>query len=226
MRAPISNKGGYPGTRANFTEAYEEALKARIDSLDFETIFDIESMEKSWQNYSVYFGNTCYSPSSLGVGQRAPHLDRTFTKKHPVKLAIVHYLSHSFPAAGGTAFYQEVSSGGSRFLLKDCKALKAKAKSLGYKSGETRYLKQSSCHCRPHGKNCDYYSWYSASVPEGYMSESTSQYELLLHVPYKYNRAVVYHPLQLHSAYVDDYTLQSLTCDPRHGRVTANAFLS
>jgi len=226
LRTPqIINGGGFPGLRTSLTQDYEAAILEKLQSLNLEETFETGPLNLEW-NEDSFFGNVCYDPSSLGVSQRAPHVDLGFIDKKKVKLAIIHYISPNFPATGGTSFYKETASGGSRFLHRDCKMLKDQAKEKGLKPGTTAHIEAASCHCRVNNMDCAAYQWYGEKVPEPrYTSASSPQYELLHHVPYRFNTVVIYDTHQLHSAFIDDETLQSLSCNASEGRVTANLFI-
>ena len=227
LKAVQMNDGGFPGTRTDLTKDYEAALKAKIDTLDLESMLGLSNnLEKRWSSTDSFFGNVCYHPSSLGISQRAPHTDFGLIDRKSATVAIVHYLNPTFQGTGGTSFYKEKISQGSRFFYSDCKRLREKAKEMGLKPGTTTYMEAISCHCRINNVNCSSYIWYARKLPEAkYTNDSTSHYELMLHVPYKFNTAVIYATQQLHSAYIDDDTLGKLTCDAKEGRVTGNVFL-
>lgn len=227
MKAPKQGGGGFPGIRTRLTEAYEKALRTKLDELDLEVMMGIESpLQGTWSSLDSFFGNVCYHPESLGIAHRAPHTDEGFIDKKLVKLAIVHYINPTFQGTGGTSFYRETSSGASRFLFQDCQAVKGKVKELGLTPGTTKYIEAVSCHCKFSPMDCSQYKWYGQRVQESkYTSSSTPHYELLMHVPYKFNSAVIYEAKQLHSAFIDDETLQHLTCDAKVGRLTANIFI-
>ena len=224
----VNHEGGFPGIRTDLTELYENVLKEKLESLDIEKMLGLSKpLQRRWSPVDSFFGNVCYHPSSLGISQRAPHTDVGVIDRKSIVVAVVHYLSPKFEGLGGTSFYKESSSDGSRFLLQDCKILKNHAKDLGLKPGSTKYLDVASCHCKPSSNMyCHNYQWYNKKFPNAeYTNDSNEHYELLLHVPYKFNTAVLYSAQQLHSAYIDDETLEHLSCDAKNGRVTSNVFL-
>lgn len=150
-------------------------------------------------------------------------------------------------AGGGTAFYAQAASGGaSRFRRHpDCQLLQDLALEKGLKRGTTAYIKEASCHCRAGAgnMNCVDYLWYTQGIEKSgivtkqayYNGNSTDSfssslsanpYPLLYHVPYQFNTVVIYDAQQLHSAMIDDESLQHLQCYPtQKGRITANIFL-
>ncbi len=227
MQAPKQDGGGFPGIRTMLTEAYEKKLRTKLDELDLEVMMGIQSpLQRIWSSQDSFFGNVCYHPESLGIAQRAPHTDEGFIGKKLVKLAIVHYINPTFQGTGGTSFYREKISGASRFLFQDCQTVKEKVKELGLTPGTKKYTEAVSCHCKFSPMDCSQYQWYGQRVQESeYTSSSTPYYELLLHVPYKFNSAVIYDAKQLHSAFIDNETLQHLTCDAKVGRLTSNIFI-
>ena len=119
----------------------------------------------------------------------------------------------------------------------DCNHLKKRAvQELGLKPGTTDFVEAASCHCRWGNLNCHDYLWFSKKVQQaaeqdgssgagGYSSGSTSLYQQLYHVPYRYNTAVIYDARQLHSALIDDATAAQLSCNATEGRLTANPFI-
>jgi hypothetical protein len=58
-----------------------------------------------------------------------------------------------------------------------------------------------------------------------YQSKSDGDFELLLHVPYEFDTAVMYNAKTLHGAYIDEEARGKLTCEAKHGRVTGNIFM-
>ncbi|KAL7569450.1 hypothetical protein ACA910_009633 [Epithemia clementina (nom. ined.)] len=166
-----------------------------------------------------------------------------------IQLAVVHYMNPQFAGTGGTGFFQERSSGGNRFRLSDCHRLKQRAEQdLGVKMGTTAFVQAASCHCHWGKQHCHDYLWYEKMVKSlsrdpsdnnnnntssndlgdhsGYLTGSTPLYKLLLHVPYRFNTAVIYDARQLHAPLIDADTLQHLSCNATTGRLTANLFLS
>lgn len=228
MKPPRKDDGTFPGIAKNLTVTYKEAVVERVKGMGIKDIFEL-TLELDHTDLSTsFFGNVCYNESSLGVQQRAPHVDMGQIKRRGVNIAIVHYISPTFLAMGGTSFYRQKSSGGSNFRHQNCVDLKRRAKERGLQPGNTDFLRAASCHCRHENMPCHKYLWYRRDMAEqaSYSNESTNHYELLHHVPYKFNTAVIYDTKQLHSAFIDQETLQSLSCDPKEGRVTANIFLA
>ena len=233
---PSPNQGGFPGLRTNLTTAYHQALhEVVLTQLTPAMIQDVTGRpipndQLRWSTMDSFFGNLCYDPVSLSLTQRVPHIDQghVVEQRRPVQMALVHYLSPHFPGTGGTAFYAETASGGNRFRYQDCQELKANAKEK-FPKGTTALLEASSCHCRPHNKQCGDYQWYIDKfrhwTPPTYMGtpKHEEHYLLLHHVPYRYNRAVLYDARQLHSAYVE--SVEHLSCAATQGRLTANVFL-
>lgn len=60
--------------------------------------------------------------------------------------------------------------------------------------------------------------------PPGYITGDTAHYETTGHVEVKFDRMVVYRSCLLHSGLIHDPDM--LMADPRHGRLTANIFLT
>ena len=181
--------------------------------------------------------------------QRAPHVDNGFVKptNQPITVAMVHYLSLS-PATsfGGTAFYMETASQASRFRPSDCRNLhKHLTKNEGLIVNSRAYRQRRGCYCETttttSGEsssdsgdrlaNCLGEAVDAATIPPRYYTNNTTNnttktndlFELLLHVPYAFDRVVIYSGKQLHTAHVPEPSV--LSCDPQKGRVTANLFL-
>jgi hypothetical protein len=200
------------------TYKYGEAAKTKLKTLHLEELFDLPSLEYSTRQSPPFFGNVCYEPSSLGVFQSAPHVDSGNT------LALLYYLSPHWEGAGGTAFYREKASQASRFRTDDCHVLKDLADAI-YEIDSEEHHDQYSCYCRL--STCgDEGSCFHARVQQGYRSESDDGYELLLHVPFKFDRAIIYSAMQLHSGYLTKEDVDQLSCLPEKGRVTANVFIN
>ena len=191
----------------------------------------------------------CQSVLSSGyprTQQRAPHVDNGFVKptNHPITVAMVHYLSLS-PATpfGGTAFYMETASQASRFRPSDCRNLHQHlTKNEGLIANSRAYRQRQGCYCETTTTtsesssdsgdrlaNCLEADDTTATVPPGYYANNTTDstsndlFELLLHIPYAFDRVVIYSGKQLHTAHVPEPSV--LSCDPQKGRVTANLFL-
>lgn len=63
----------------------------------------------------------------------------------------------------------------------------------------------------------------AAKPKQGYITQSSDQYELIGEVAYKENRVVIYPGNLLHSGLIDP--LMDINMNPREGRLTANFFL-
>eukprot|EP00418_Pyrodinium_bahamense_P038575 CAMPEP_0179205190 /NCGR_PEP_ID=MMETSP0796-20121207/102293_1 /TAXON_ID=73915 /ORGANISM="Pyrodinium bahamense, Strain pbaha01" /LENGTH=215 /DNA_ID=CAMNT_0020910075 /DNA_START=81 /DNA_END=728 /DNA_ORIENTATION=- len=198
-----------------------------------------------------FFGNVCYSPRALSAAQRAPHIDggTPGSVRREIKLALVHYISPAWQPArarlskepegvdiavgGGTAFYLDRHSNHSRFAPEDCGFILRHAEAI---DGSQRSHAASSIFCQHgHAFNCSR-QWPPPPDCKGvmtslagrrpaYMASSDSDFELLLHVPYRFDTAVIYEPSLLHSAFIDGSALEGLSCDAGSGRLTANLFI-
>lgn len=202
---PSNIRAGFPGLRKDLQPEYKEAVMDKLSELSLERIFDVvyEKLQYKLQPYSFY-GNVCYEPSSLGLLQSAPHND-------PDRFALLHYLSPTWEGTGGTAFYRETYSQASRFLKEDC---------IMYKERQTTGdVDHYSSYCDKNFQR----DAFSARVKQGsYRSVTDEDFELLLAIPYQFDRAVIYMGNQLHSGYLTDNDVQQLSCRPTKGRLTAN----
>lgn len=248
--------GGFPGLRTNLTQAYEEALRGQLEELTDQLVelFHLrpdKDFPLLW-NRDSFIGNVCYHPDHWTSVQRQPHVDEGFVidpksfKRRPIRLAVVHYLqppnsvyyhnlghkprNNDNPTGDGTAFYADiVANETSRFDYGDCRALQDYAKNeKGWPRGSRNYYEASSCFCPPRHDLCR--KALAERVNDNKTTTNSNvHYKLLQHVPYQYNRAVLYPAKMLHSAYIATTTtndsLPSLSCWPDRGRLTANVFL-
>jgi hypothetical protein len=234
-----SSAGGLPGIRFNLTEEYEVAFRKGIQSLDLETIYGVPLLYK-WTTDS-FFGNVCYHPDALSPMQSIPHVDQGWIptgkpfQREPIRLAVVHYVNPQWNGRGGTAFYMDKAVNKSSFSSSDCSKLNQNAYHK-YPQGSKAYYNASGCHCSTPGRHALCASILSerADGGHGYISNSTAFYQMVQHVPYQFDRAVIYSPHMLHSAYLlldeeerpSDDVLDFLSCVPAEGRLTANLFLA
>lgn len=117
-----------------------------------------------------------------------------FDGTHPRVIALLHYLSDV--RAGGTLFYRHRSTGFETVT----------------EERVDRYREVVEAEYR------------GAAPNPVYFSGSDDHFEQIDHVPAKFNRAVLYRGVTLHSGEIPD--AQALTSDPREGRLTVNTFLA
>lgn len=117
-----------------------------------------------------------------------------FDGAHPRVVALLHYLSDQ--ADGGTFFYRHRATGFETVTAERVDA---------YRQAIERE--------------------YAATPPQpAYFGASDDRFEQIDHVPAKYNRAVLYRGLTLHSGEIPD--AGALSSDPARGRLTINTFLA
>ena len=237
---------------ANYQALVHQRIVQLQQEMDFEALLDLPrskyrpekaSLQFQWDDTASFFANLCYHPDTLGTQQRAPHVDNGFVKptNQPITVAMVHYLSSPAITFGGTAFYMETASQASRFRSSDCRNLhKHLTKNEGLIANSRAYRQRRGCYCETTSgdssseggdrlANCLEADDTTATVPPGYYANNTTDstsndlFELLLHIPYAFDRVVIYSGKQLHTAHVPDPSV--LSCDPQKGRVTANLFL-
>mmetsp|Transcript_19882 Transcript_19882/g.54833 ORF Transcript_19882/g.54833 Transcript_19882/m.54833 type:complete len:330 (-) Transcript_19882:18-1007(-) len=221
---------GFPGLRTDLSIDYEKALLDKLKSLQLQDVFDLPQLKYSWSSDS-FFGNTCYHPKFLSLRQRMPHIDVGLVKKSKyatdlVQLAVVHYLSQTYVgSSSGTAFYQDKMSKGSRFRPADCAKLEQLA-AKNHPINSKPYKQKKSCYCERPIASCHDDAEFTNSIPEGYLSseQENEVVEVLLNVPYQYDRAVIYQSKQLHTANIAD--VNSLSCNATAGRLTGNIFIA
>ena len=112
----------------------------------------------------------------------------------PHYLAIMHYLSSG--SHGGTGFFRHRRTGFEKIT----------ANRIQEYSGSV--VESDKVHGNP---------------PQGYIAESTDQYELIGKIDYKPNRVIIYPGCLLHSGLINPET--DISKDPERGRLTANVFL-
>jgi hypothetical protein len=232
---PTVSDVGLPGLRHKLTQAYQDALTDKLLSLpNLEEIFQMQrskidpsipALYQIWDADNSFFGNICYSPESLGILQRVPHVDTGLVQNpngsfESLTLALIHYLSPDYTGTGGTSFYEQRASNSSRFTAGDCDKLQKVAK-MNYPVHSEEYRAQMSCYCDKRGAGCrEFYK----NVPSGsYHSDSSQHFELVLHIPYQYNRVVLYSAKQLHTLHIDQ--VNTLSCHAAKGRLTTNLFM-
>lgn len=234
---PFPSQAGFPGIRTDLSEAYQMALREKLKVLNLEDLFsdvlgkskirpDKAALTYDWSEDS-FFGNICFHPDHLGHLQRAPHVDEGFVvppggiNREYVHLAIVHYISPDWTGTGGTSFVEEIVSGSNRFRPSDCRTLKNNA--TGLERGSREYNSKLSCYCT---KKCVETPEWLDQIPNGYFAgSSTKQFHVLLDVPYKFDRVVIYSTKQLHTASLGEDATSKLHCNPSKGRLTANVFM-
>ena len=121
---------------------------------------------------------------------------------------------------GGTAFYEQRRVGVSHFGAAACRTLEEGG---GWSHLCTDSLAYNCSRGVDGRRECDALTEQRAFTPS-YQTASDDNFELLKVVPHAFNRALVYSAKTLHSAYIDDAALKTLSCDPKVGRLTANLF--
>lgn len=116
-----------------------------------------------------------------------------FDGTHPRVIALLHYLSGE--AMGGTNFYRHRSTGFETVTNERA----------------AQYRQALEAECREH------------PPAPAYFSGSDAKFELIERVPAKFNRAILYRGLTLHSGEIPDPA--ALSADPLKGRLTVNTFL-
>ncbi len=116
-----------------------------------------------------------------------------FDGTHPRVIALLHYLSG--PEQGGTSFYRHRATGFETVTTE--------------RAAEYRMAIERECVARP--------------PPAGYFSDSDALFERIEPVEAKFNRAILYRGLTLHSGEIPDPA--ALSSDPSRGRLTVNTFL-
>jgi Family of unknown function (DUF6445) len=153
----------------------------------------------------------------------------TRNQRKPIKLVVHHYISH-WNGNGGTAFYLDRATNRSHFSDPECRQLikQVKRKKKPPTPGQKRNpCAEAGCHCKVEGitpkyckKQCEI-----RGQQTGYLGNQSEFYTTAYHVPYQFDRAVIFSPLLLHSAFLEEEDVVRLSCDPAKGRLVATFYV-
>lgn len=153
----------------------------------------------------------------------------TPSQERPIQLIIHHYISH-WNGNGGTAFYIDNATNQSHFSDPECRQLiNQMKKKKKLPSGRMKnQCSEAGCHCAVPGitpKSCKSQCEKQRGQQPGYLGNHSEFYTAVHHVPYQFDRAVIFSPLMLHSAFLEEEDVVRLSCDPTKGRLVATFYV-
>eukprot|EP00966_Prymnesium_polylepis_P301601 6968302-Prymnesium_polylepis.1 len=156
-------------------------------------------------------------------GNRCPHVDSA-------DLAAVHFLEHVSPVEGGengdggTGFYLNRALNSSIVLTRRRDDGKPDLPSTDRGMMDGKWDIGRNCAPMADGSLSNCSNDYCVSTDGGALSSNNELYEQLLVVAPRRNRLVMYPGALWHSANIQADLQATLSCDPRHARLSANTF--
>jgi hypothetical protein len=187
---PNDTESYYPGLRRMIDEsepvAFDYVAQCCREAAQFIAgAFDVDGFELLRASFSM----VTLAPKALQPVQRAPHFDSTDQKYY----ALLHYLR--VPAASGTAFYRQRSTGIERVT----------------EANVGRFIRTAKADAA------------QLAADSGYIRGSNEFYEQIGAVEAVPDRMIIYQGSLLHSGIIPPG--MSFSRDPREGRLTANIFV-
>jgi hypothetical protein len=150
-------------------------------------------------------------------------------KERPIQLVIHHYISH-WNGNGGTAFYIDRATNHSHFSDPECRQIikQVKKKKFSGPQKKSQQCAAAGCHCAVEGitpKYCKSQCELQRGQQPGYVGNHSEFYNAVHHVPYQFDRAVIFSPSMLHSAFIEEEDVARLSCDPAKGRLVATIYV-
>ena len=149
------------------------------------------------------------------------------TQQKPIQFIVHHYISH-WNGNCGTAFYVDRATNQSHFSDPECRQLIKQMVKKKLPPGQKRnQCAEAGCHCAVEGitpkyckKRCE-----MRGQQAGYLGNQSEFYTAAHHVPYQFDRAVIFSPLMLHSAFLEEEDVARLSRDPAKGRLVATFYI-